>query len=515
MHDEGQTHDGGQTSLNTQSRSPIFLGSKTKSQLQVSGSTTVELGNCLPPAPGRDKPQGIYAKWAWDGKQLIATNDRYGMFQVFYFHADNCFGISPSLVKLIEHGAPTELDGPALNVYFRLGYFLGEDTPFSCIKVLPPAATLTWSGELKIESQGMRLGVPQRIAREQAIDGYIDLFRQAMKRHDCGTNEFVMPLSGGKDSRHILLELARIGRKPTTAVSARVYPPRVTQDPVIAATLSQMAGIPHITLPRLQRFAAERLKNIRTSFCSNEHTWAIAVAHYLEKNTEVFYDGIGGDVLSQMATLTRPDWVKAYHSRRYEEFADLMLNRVPDRSPACWFEEELGIADSRSEAKQILIKELTRFGDCHIPVPMFSFWNKVRRELSLAPFGVISPTLKCFCPYLDHELFDFLTSLPVDVLANRLHTEVLAKAYPRFASIPCIGDGPRTSTRFHYAGLWFQLLRFARKAKPGLIKRRQLFDRCYQYLTKQQYRHDHAWFKPPNLLYVLQLDMLRENRRAE
>jgi len=45
--------------------------------------------------------------------------------------------------------------------------------------------------------------------------------------------------------------------------------------------------------------------------------------------------------------------------------------------------------------------------------------------------------LTVYAPYLDHTLFDFLASLPARLLMDRtLHTEAIAAAWPRFATIP-------------------------------------------------------------------------------
>jgi asparagine synthetase B (glutamine-hydrolysing) len=119
----------------------------------------------------------------------------------------------------VEAGAPTGFDEAALAVFLRLGFFLGDDTPFQSIRTLPPDGTLTWEAGTVTISGGYRFVRPQRLSRDAAIDGFIDLFRQAMSRRPPAGQDVVVPLSGGRDSRHILLELCESGHRPSYTVT--------------------------------------------------------------------------------------------------------------------------------------------------------------------------------------------------------------------------------------------------------------------------------------------------------
>src|SRR3546814_11280996 len=62
------------------------------------------------------------------------------------------------------------------------------------------------------------------ISREAAIDEYIGIFRAAMERIRPDDQNYIHPLSGGRDSRHIFLELVRMGRPPRLALTPSSYP---------------------------------------------------------------------------------------------------------------------------------------------------------------------------------------------------------------------------------------------------------------------------------------------------
>ena len=98
--------------------------------------------------PGRDglKSDGIFAKWDWDGERLVVRNDRYGLYPLYYFQNGNTIAVSPSLIRLLMEGALAELDHDALSVFLRIGFFIGEDTPFDSIRAVPPEARWEWRG---------------------------------------------------------------------------------------------------------------------------------------------------------------------------------------------------------------------------------------------------------------------------------------------------------------------------------------------------------------------------------
>ncbi|MGH9349665.1 MAG: asparagine synthetase B family protein, partial [Vicinamibacterales bacterium] len=209
---------------------------------------------------------GVFAGWTWNGRALAIEQDRYGFFPLFEWRAGDTRVVSTDLVALLEQGAPADLDIDALAVFARTGFFVGADTPFRDIRaVLPP------------------LLPPRRldVSRPRAVDGFIDLFRHAMARRR-PSGPFVMPLSGGRDSRHILFALCDAGHAPQACVTVRHFPPRANDDELIAGDLCAALGIAHrvIAQPR-DRAAVERRKNLLTHLCTDEHAQFVVLAEHL------------------------------------------------------------------------------------------------------------------------------------------------------------------------------------------------------------------------------------------
>lgn len=385
---------------------------------------------------GRPIPEGVFASWEWDGQELRATNCRYGMYPLFYHATADEICISSSLVTLLQRGAPRDFDYAALAVFLRLGFFLGEDTPFRSIRQLPPNAVLRWRDSHMDLASSRVQGKLQSISRAAAVEGYAALFCAAIQRRLPQDNEFIVPISGGRDSRHILFALLEAGRQPKFCVTAKHFPPRPNPDLEVARNLCAALDLRHVVLELpASRVRAELRKNVETHFCSEEHAWALAMADRLKGETKVLYDGIAGGILSAGVYQSR-EKLKLYYADMQVLARALLASRTNEdvlrRLLTAGFYSDVG----PEVAVERLTAELKRHADSPNPVRSFYFWNRTRRAVALLPFGVLKD-FRVHAPYLDHDLYDFLTSLPPDiVLDHQFHTETIRIAYPQHRAIP-------------------------------------------------------------------------------
>ena len=378
---------------------------------------------------------GIYTEWHWNGSELTLQNDRYGLFPTYYFVGEDQFGLSPSLEQLFALGASTDLDDTALAVFVRLGYFLGSDTAFRQIRALPASARLEWQrGHLKVLGQRLKVK-PATIGRNSAIDAYIDLFRASIARRPPQSSEFGTPLSGGRDSRHILFELCRAGHPPRFCVTG-LKPGGREEDVKVAKLVAARVGIPHMEIPESRRPLRQELrKNRLTGFCADEHGWYLGVADYLTRHSSTVYDGLAGDVLSAgtFTTRERLDYYEhadhlglANHLLRAQHERFLAAALTPDRY-RCW---------SRERALERLCAEASCHQEAANPVAAFFLWNRTRREIALSPYSLMPQVQRLYLPYLDEELFDFLASLPASmVVDHEFHTDTITRAFPEYADV--------------------------------------------------------------------------------
>jgi asparagine synthase (glutamine-hydrolysing) len=448
----------------------IRLQRETVDTVTASGAVECHVGHRVAGRTGLD--DGVFAGWHWDGRGLTIEQDRYGLFPLFAWLTPASCALATDIADLLALGASRTLDPDALSIFLRFGFYVGDDTPFAAIRALPPQARLSWHAEGPRLEGSRPPTVRHDLSRAAAVDGFIDLFRAAVARRLPRT-PFTLPLSGGKDSRHILLELLRQGVPPAQCATLAHFPPRSNSDIAIAHALSARAGIAHYVIPqRTVRADAERAKNARTHFCADEHVQWVALADYLASVTTETHDGLAGDVLSQSSYLT-PELHAQFESGEPADVVTLMLGTQHINSePALRALVAPNVLANATldRARARLEREVALHMSAPNPIGSFYFWNRTRREIALGPYALMRD-LTAYAPYLDAELFDMLAGLPASLLLDRrLHTDAIAKAYPTFADIPYESKGGIEGNRGVQR-------RFARDVLRSLIARPPLVNR--------------------------------------
>lgn len=304
------------------------------------------------------------------------------------------------------------LDYRALNIFFRTGLFLNGDTPFREVRRFWP------------EPEILR---PLALSRDQAIDGYIDLFRSAVRQRV--VDHAGMGLSGGCDSRHILLELHKLGSLPERAVTVHV--PGRDSEVDIAREIARRTGVSQtVVRPDEQRMMTNELyKNCATDFLGLEHGWYATVAR--SRDASPWWDGIAGDVLS--AGLFLESWnLELFRADRLDELA----NRLVSTHAVPWFRE--ASLFHHDDAVHAVRAELVKHRDAPNPVGSFYFWNRTRGTIAASAFRLLAPRGNfTIAPYLDKTLWQFLAGLPAEMmLDHQLHVDAVRRAFPDFADIP-------------------------------------------------------------------------------
>ncbi len=275
---------------------PYFYAKTRGDHIETRGLQVCVLGHEL-----RDNgsSQGPFGRWVWDGHRLQVRNDRYGFYPLYYWAQDGAVAVSPSIPKLLAEGAPTELDAAGLAVFLRLGFFIGDHTPFRAIRAAPPDSTFEWEdGRLQVSGRVITTRC-ERLNRVEASERYATLFKAAIRRRLPADTEFAVPASGGRDSRHILLELCDAGFRPKVCVTYRGPFVWSNRDVLAATHLCEFLQLPHVILDQPHsRFKAELRRNNETNFCSDEHWQMLPLVDYLRGKFTSIYDGIAGDVLS-------------------------------------------------------------------------------------------------------------------------------------------------------------------------------------------------------------------------
>jgi hypothetical protein len=485
---------------------PFFHARRVADGFTVDGDLAREFGHRVPARSGSSS-DGVFAGWKWDGRKLTVEIDRYGFYPLFYFCRDDEFAISTSLIRLLE-AAPLEVDSNALAVFIHFGFFIGNDTAFRHIKVVPPNHGFTWDGSLHVR-EVRHLGSQLAISRTEAINTYAELFRDAILKRLPRSEDFAVPLSGGRDSRHILLELNAAGFRPKYCITANKYGAG-DNDVAIARLLTETLGLQHVVPERVRRLEAERRKHIATSFCADEHGWLMQVGEILRHSVDTIYDGIAGDVLSASLFQDRSR-LDLHRAGRFRELAAALMKPSTDALQRT-LDPAYRVAQSTEIAREQIARELERYAGATNPTSMVYFWNRTRREIALSPFGVFADVRTSFCPYLDHPLFDFLASLPGEMLLDKtFHTDTISAAHPRFARIPY--SAPRQSRALlQNVTFGLDVAGYGLRTRPARIGRMaRLAAQVLRFGLSASYRNRNAVINPLLLLYFFHLEETRGN----
>lgn len=421
----------------------ILLNRAGGIRTQAQGTNTAFVGHRWM-VPGDPRVRGLFAQWSWDGETLEAQTDPLGGLSLFVYSKDDQIGISPSILRLLEHGADPAIDPVALAVFHRLGFFVLDDTPFAHIKVLSPGGRLTWrQGQLTIEAV---LPAPrtQHLTRAQAVEAIIEIPRASIRRFtDYWTGPIALPLSGGRDSRHILLEMLHQGSPPDTCVTFHHGGVALNAEVQAARAVASRAGVHHTVLGHPRSRVRDALRGLlMTQLCSDEHGQMMPMHDFFSNRREqgmAAIDGIAGDIL------TNPDDnASAFMSLALKgDYEGIARSMVADHARIIsrpWHHGGAGKILS-PDLEDAAIDRITQAIRIHAaspdPYQSFWFWNRTRREIAFVSTAIMGDAAMVFCPFLDPDMVDLGLSLPWSVTQDQqLHNDAIRRAFPKFADIP-------------------------------------------------------------------------------
>src|SRR5690606_19906774 len=128
--------------------------------------------------------------------------------------------IIPTHQQFVKLNVPRDLDKKAICLFAATGFFLGSDTYWKDLKVLPLGTINT------IDDKGFWIEStpwfqwhysPRNISFETALEEFTTLFEQIISEQH-KDSKVILPLSGGLDSRTQAVALAKL-KKPVTAYS--------------------------------------------------------------------------------------------------------------------------------------------------------------------------------------------------------------------------------------------------------------------------------------------------------
>ncbi|WP_018994406.1 asparagine synthase-related protein [Thioalkalivibrio sp. ALJ2] len=370
----------------------------------------------------------LVAGWSFDGASLSVSADRLGFIPLFYAREGRRLIVADSLQEVAARLSAPTFDDEAIAVFMALGYLVGDQTPLAGVKVLMPGETLLWrEGVLSGERSAIPLMAAFPGDPHEARTRFAELFARAIERRAAG-GVGRLPLSGGRDSRHICLELARQGTPPPRTL---VLQAKSGDETGAAQAVSRHLDIECQVIEMSQdRVAAEWQKNRLNHYSTDENSWYLELLPYLDGPV---FDGLAGDILSngnyfdaRMAECLDAGDLAGATNRLLAGGSYTAFLKRP-------FQERWGI----QIAREAINRELSAHAGAPDPVKSFLFWSRIRREIALLPIAMAGQQHAVCLPYQDPDVLAFLLSLPWQSFAMRaFHDEVIKSHYPHAAHIP-------------------------------------------------------------------------------
>lgn len=378
---------------------------------------------------------GVFAFALWDGRKnrLILARDRYGARPLYYTREGDNFCFASEVKALLKiDGVTARLNHKALKDYFTFQNNFGEDTLFHGIDILKPGHYLVVEGESISTYQYWDFDFREDNGHD--IDYYVNQVRtkleQAVTRQMVADVPVGSYLSGGMDSGSITAFASRTtprmmtftgGFDVATAVSIENFFDERQKAELMSRELGtehyQMiihAGDLEYALPRVIYHA----EDLRVGM-SYPHFYLSQLAG---KFVKVVMAGAGGDEIfagypwrydlvrqcknnAEFESITYDYWSRIIPEKNHKDFFSPHINRlVGDYSPLTAMREVLATSPDGNYSKKALYFDAKTFLHGILVI---------EDKLSMAH------SLESRVPFLDNDLVDFATGIPIEHLVNR------------------------------------------------------------------------------------------------
>lgn len=249
--------------------------------------------------------RGMFAFALWDAttETLFLARDRLGVKPLFYaLLPDGHVVFGSELKSILLHPAVSrDIDPPAVEEYFALGYVAEPRTIFTGVAKLPPGCTFTLRrGErpaAPVEYWDVRFTLAERIDLPEAIAELDRRLEESVRLRMIADVPLGAFLSGGVDSSAVVAAMARIDPTPVNTCSMAFDDPAFDE-----SRFAQMVAERYRTRHFVERVASEDFDLIDRLATTYDEPYADSsaiptyrVCQLARKQVTVALSGDGGD----------------------------------------------------------------------------------------------------------------------------------------------------------------------------------------------------------------------------
>ena len=253
--------------------------------------------------------RGMFAFALWDGprRTLLLARDRVGKKPLYYAHTPTIFVFASELQALLQHPAVSRTPDPeAIDDYLTYGYIPAPRTIFRSVFKLPPAHYLVVRPGP--DGQGLEATQPvpywqldytpkHSLNEEEAVEGFLEVFQEAIRLRLIADVPLGALLSGGIDSSLVVALISQLSRGTVKTFSIGFQEQAFNELPY-ARAVAQQYGTDHhelIVRPQVLEILPRLVRHYGEPFADSSAVPSYYVAELTRRYVTVALNGDGGD----------------------------------------------------------------------------------------------------------------------------------------------------------------------------------------------------------------------------
>jgi asparagine synthase (glutamine-hydrolysing) len=434
---------------------------------------------------------GRYDVAIWDRHSRVfhLVSDRFGANRHYYLRRPGALHVTCEVKALAVFLDRIEIDPAGLASMLGFGYHLGELTILREVKCLPHARHLEFralTNTFVIERYwNYPYGEMEAAASEAELAEFLHRhLARALKRRLRKVEKILLPISGGLDSRTMAGLLAQSDY--SGEVLAYSYGQSSSRDARYGRAIARKLGYRHIHIPTPVDFMTRHMEQAAWRFDAEwaaDSNWGARFSHTHPALGDIrgytVLSGFMGDVIlgSDRNNYRRKAGDAPLST---EQLAKIFIGAVRDMPID-------GLLDATSAAEaESGIAAITRetFEPLQDLAPFFAllrseFTHRQRRHTATVTQSV-EHDLKAITPFLDRDVVDFSTRIPLDLFHNKLlYKRMIRDHLPAVAAVPYANTGlPLSDAPLRQALKWRldRLIKHFPQLQRKLARRNEFFD---------------------------------------
>lgn len=434
---------------------------------------------------------GSYDIAIWDrhARRLQLVSDRFGSNRHYTLRRPGALHLACEIKALAGFLDHIEIDPTGLAGMLSFGYHLGDRTLLREVKCLPHARHIEF--RTATDTFGIERYWNYPYGEMEAPAGEAELaealhrhLARALKRRLHKVEKILLPVSGGLDSRTMAGLLAQSDY--SGEVLAYSYGQPSSHDARYGRAIARKLGYRHIHIPTPVDFMTRHMEQAAWRFDAEwaaDSNWGARFSHTHPALGDIrgytVLSGFMGDIILGS---------DRYNYRRHagdaplstEQLAEIFIGAVRDMpidgllDATSVTEAENGIAAIARETFEPL-QDLAPF----FALLRSEFIHRQRRHTATVTQSV-EHDLKAITPFLDRDVVDFSTRIPLDLFHNKLlYKRMIRDHLPAVAGVPYAGTGlPLSDAPLRQALKWRldRLIKHFPQLQRRLARRNAFFD---------------------------------------